>query len=257
MISRRSLAVSRISGRLLLSDPAPMIVTIAMPLILAPFLVPAARAQLQLAGYAAAGGGDQVIPGLAVLFAFLSTQLVGTLFFREHAWGTWDRLRASPASTADIVVGKVAPLYLAQLAQFGVLLTVGALLFGFRPDGSVAALAVVAAVFAAMLVAYAVMLVALCPTMDMALVLGNLGGMVMAGLGGALAPVSSLPQWAQAVAHVSPAYWALNAMRSITLDHAGLPGVAGSVGILLLFGVGFGVVAAWRFRPAAVKIGTT
>ncbi len=257
MISRRSLAVGRLSGRLLLSDPAPMIVTVAMPLILAPFLVPAARAQLQLAGYRAAGGGDQVIPGLAVLFAFLSTQLVGTLFFREHAWGTWDRLRASPASTADIVLGKVAPLYLAQLLQLAVLLAAGWLLFGFRPDGSVAALVLVGALFVAMVVAYAVMLVALCPTMDLALVLGNLGGMVMAGLGGALAPVSSLPQWAQAVAHLSPAYWALDAMRSITLDHARLPDVAGSLGVLLLFTAGFAAVAAWRFRPSAVKIGTT
>jgi ABC-2 type transport system permease protein len=257
VISRRSLAVSRLSTQLLLSDPAPMIVTIAMPLILAPFLVPAAKAQLQLAGYPAATGADQIIPGLAVLFAFLSTQLVGTLFFREHAWGTWDRLRASAAGTADIVLGKVAPLYLAQLVQVTVLLTAGWLLFGYRPDGSVLALAAVCATFCAMLVAYAVMLVAVCPTMDMALVLGNLGGMVMAGLGGALAPVSSLPQWAQAVAHVSPAYWALNAMRAITLDHAGLAGAARSLGILALFAAAFAAVAAWRFRPSAVKIGTT
>ncbi|MGA3184221.1 MAG: ABC transporter permease [Candidatus Dormibacteria bacterium] len=257
MISRRSLVLARLSGRLLLSDPAPMIITIAMPLILAPFLVPAARAQLQLAGYPRASGADQIIPGLAVLFAFLSTQLVGTLFFREHAWGTWDRLRASPATTADIVLGKVAPLYVAQLAQLGVLLAAGWLLFGYRPDGSMEALAAVAVVFTAMLVAYAVMLVAICPTMDMALVLGNLGGMVMAGLGGALAPVSSLPQWAQVVAHLSPAYWALIAMRSITLDHAGLVNVAGSLAMLLLFGAAFSAVAAWRFRPATAKIGTT
>jgi len=79
----------------------------------------------------------------------------------------------------------------------------------------------------------------------------------MAGLGGALAPVSSLPQWAQVVAHLSPAYWALIAMRSITLDHAGLVNVAGSLAMLLLFGAAFSAVAAWRFRPATAKIGTT
>jgi ABC-2 type transport system permease protein len=257
VISRRSLVVARISSQLLLTDPASTIVMVAMPLIMAPFLAPAAKAQLQLAGYPAASGSDQIIPGLAVLFAFLSTQLVGTLFFREHAWGTWNRLRASPASTADIVLGKVAPLYVSQLLQFGVLFTAGWLLFGYRPNGSVLALALVVATFAAMLVAFGVMLVALFSTMDMALVLGGLGGMVMAGLGGALAPVSSLPPWAQDVAHFSPAYWALNAMRSITLDHAGLVGVAGSIGVLLLFGAAFSAVAAWRFRPAAVKIGTT
>jgi ABC-2 type transport system permease protein len=228
--------VARISRQLLLTDPASTIMMVVMPLILAPFLAPAAKAQLQLAGYPAASGGDQIIPGLAVLFAFLSTQLVGTLFFREHAWGTWNRLRASPASTADIVLGKVAPLYVAQLLELGVLLSAGWLLFGYRPNGSVLALALVVATFAAMLVAFGVMLVALFSSM---------------------APVSSLPSWAQVAAHFSPAYWALNAMRSITLDQAGLVDVAGSIGVLLLFGVGFSAVVAWRFRPAAVKIGTT
>ncbi len=257
MISRRSLAIARTSTQLLLSDPAPMMVTIAMPLLLAPFLVPAAKAQLQLAGYAAANGSEQILPGVAVLFAFLSAQLVGTLFFREHAWGTWDRLRASPATGADIVLGKVAPLYLVQLVQLCALLSAGRLLFGYRPNGSVLALAAVVATFAAMLVAFGVMLVAVFSTMDLALVLGNLGGMVMAGLGGALAPVSSLPQWAQTLAHGSPAYWAMDAIRAITLDHAGLADVARPLTVLLLFGAGFSAVAAWRYRPATVKVGTT
>jgi len=174
VISRRSLVVARISRQLLLTDPASTIMMVVMPLILAPFLAPAAKAQLQLAGYPAASGGDQIIPGLAVLFAFLSTQLVGTLFFREHAWGTWNRLRASPASTADIVLGKVAPLYVAQLLELGVLLSAGWLLFGYRPNGSCSPWP-----WWSPPLRHArgirVMLVALFSSMDMALVLGGLG----------------------------------------------------------------------------------
>ncbi len=257
MISRRSLAVARTSTWLLLRDPAPVVVTIAMPLLLAPFLVPAARAQLHLAGYTHANGSEQVVPGVAVMFAFMSSQLVGTLFFREHAWGTWDRLRASPASTLDIVLGKVAPLFAVQLAQAFLLLWLGGLLFGYHPNGSPVALVTVVTALAAMLVAFGVMLVALFSTMDMALVLGNLGGLVMAGLGGALTPVSSLPGWARTIAHGTPAYWALDALRAITLDHGGLGDVAEALGVLGLFTLLFGAVAAWRFRPALPKVGTT
>lgn len=257
MLSLRSTAVASTGVRLLLRDPAPMLVTLVMPVVLAAFLVPGAKAQLRLAGYAGANGSEQVIPGVAVLFAFLGTQLVGTLFFREHAWGTWDRLRASSATTLDILVGKSAPLFVVQLAQFALLLTAGRLLFGYHPTGSLVALAVVATSFVAMLVAFGVMLVALFSTMDLALVLGNLGGMVMAGLGGALAPVSTLPHWAQAVAHLTPAYWALDALHAITLDHAGLPEVMTAVLVILGFAVTFTAVALWRFQPAAVKVGTT
>jgi ABC-2 type transport system permease protein len=93
--------------------------------------------------------------------------------------------------------------------------------------------------------------------MDQALVVGNLGGMMMAGLGGALAPASSLPGWAQAAAHATPAYWALGALHDITLAGAGLPDVAGPLAVLVGFTGLFAVVTAWRFRATDAKVGTT
>jgi ABC-2 type transport system permease protein len=257
MLSPRSLAVARTGGRLLLSDPAPMLVTIVMPLLLAAFLQPATRAQLRLAGFAHANGSEQLVPGLAVMFAFLSTALVGTLFFREHAWGTWQRLRASSASTLDIVVGKVIPLYACLLAQMAVLFVAGHFLFGYRPNGSIVALALVIAVLVATLVAFGVLLVAVFSTMDQALVVGNLGGMVMAGIGGALAPASSLPGWAQAAAHATPAYWALRALHDVTLGGAGVADVLRPVLIMAGFAAGFATVAALRLRASDTKVGTT
>jgi len=257
MLSLRSLAVARTGARLLLSDPAPIIVTITMPLVLAAFLMPSTRALLRAEGFATANGSEQLIPGLGVLFAFLGTQLVGTLFFREHAWGTWNRLRASSLSTADIVVGKVAPLFVCQLVQLAVLFLAGWALYGYRPTGSVLALAAVLTAFVGMLVTFGVMLVSLFATMDQALVIGNLGGMVMAGLGGALAPASALPAWAQAAAHVTPAYWALAALRDITLDAAGLRDVLPALAVLVGFTVAFGLVTAVRFRASDAKVGTT
>jgi len=253
----RSIAIARTGARLLASDPAPIVVTVIMPLLLVGFLMPSSGALLRTSGYAGANGSEQLIPGLGVMFAFLSTSLVGTLFFREHAWGTWTRLRASPASTIDIVVGKVSPLFACQLLQLGVLFVAGWLLFGYRPTGSVMALVAVLVVFVAMLVAFGVMLVSLFATMDQALVIGNLGGMLMAGLGGALTPTSALPFWAQSLAHATPAYWALRALRDITLNGAGIRAVAVPLLALAGFSAGFAAVAGWRFRAGHVKIGTT
>lgn len=253
----RSLTIARTGLKLLLADPAPMLVTVVMPLLFTAFLLPSARAQLRLAGVADATGAEQLVPGMAVLFAFLSVQLVCTLFFREHAWGTWDRLRASSASTMDIMVGKVLPLYGCQVIQLGVLFGAGRLLFGYRPAGPVLALAVVGMVFVAVLVAFGVMLVAVFPTMDQAMVVGSLGGMLMAGVGGAFVPASSLPGWTQAVAHLTPAYWALDALRSVTVDGAGLSELGRPLGVLAAFGAALAGVAALRFRAADAKIGTT
>jgi ABC-2 type transport system permease protein len=253
----RSLTIARTGFKLLLADPAPILITVIMPLLFSAFLLPSARAQLRLAGVTDATGAEQLVPGMAVLFAFLSIQLVGTLFFREHAWGTWDRLRASPASTMDIVIGKVLPLYVCQVAQMAVLFLAGRVLFGYRPAGPVLALAVVTAVFVAVLVAFGVTLVAVFPTMDQAMVVGSLGGMLMAGLGGAFVPAASLPGWAQAAAHLTPAYWAIEALRSVTVDGAGLSDLGRPLAVLAAFGVGLAGLAALRFRASDTKIGTT
>jgi ABC-2 type transport system permease protein len=257
MLSGRSLVIARGGARILLSDPAPFVLTILMPILLTAFLAPASKAQLNQAGYSGANGAQQLIPGLGILFALLGTALVCTLFFREHAWGTWDRLRASSASTLDIVIGKLAPLYVIQLGQLAVLFVAGALIFGYRANGSFIALIVVLAVFVAMVSLYGVMLVAVFKTMDQALVVGNLGGMLMGGVGGALAPTNSLPHWLQGIAHVSPAYWAVQAVHKVTLDHGNLRDVGGPLLVMALFGLGFALVAGARFRPSDAKVGTT
>ncbi len=257
MRTSRKWAIAQTSIRILAKDPAPIIVMIAMPLILAAFLKPAMAAQLQAQGFEGASGAEQVIPGLAVMFAFLSTQVVTMLFYREHYWGTWERLRAAGASGSDIMVGKAAPLFFVLFAQVVVVFAAGYLLFGFRINGSFAALAVLVAGLVAAVLSYAVVCVAVFPTLDQAMVVGNLGGMLMAGIGGALAPAATMPGWAQAIAHFTPTYWGLRGVQDVTLGHAGLGDVGGPLAGLALFTVACAVAAAVRFKPTEAKIGTT
>jgi len=228
-----------------------------MPLLLTAFLIPGARAELHAEGFPRASGAEQVVPGMAVMFAFLSVQLVCMLFYREHAWATWDRLRTSAASTAELVVGKVVPLYVCLLAQMAVLFIAGVAIFGYQLGGSWLALSAIVAVFVATLVLFGTMLVAVFKSLDQAMVLGNLGGMVMAGLGGAIAPVSSLPGWARLLAHMTPPYWCLQAMRDVTLKQAGLADVLGDLAVLAGFAAAFAAVVAARFRLTDSKVGTT
>lgn len=252
-----SMSIARTTWRLQLRDPGSSVIMTLLPLILVPLLNPSAKAQLILSGYPNASGAEQTVPGLAILCAFLSVEQVTTLFFREHAWGTWDRLRASAASTADIVTGKVVVRFLIQLAQTAIVFAVGALIFGYRPNGSVLAIGIVVIVFTAMLVAFGVMLVALFRTMDQADTVGMLVGMLLAGLGGALAPVASFPGWVQSLAHVSPAFWVLDALRRLTLDSAHLTDVMPAIIGTLAFTAGFALIAAVSFRSNAMKVGTT
>jgi len=251
----RSAAVARTNLLLQLRDPASHLLMVLIPLVLIPFLLPTARAQLQLEGFPHATGAEQVVPGFGILFAFLSVQQVITGFFDEHVWGTWDRLRASAASTLDILVGKVSVAFAIQLAQLLAVLGLGSLLYGFRPTGSVLALLLVVVLFSAVLCCFGVMIVALASSRDLALTVANLVGMLMAGVGGALGSTTGFPAWALTLAHLSPAYWAMQAVVRISLENAGVVQVLPALAALSAFGAVFLAIAVLRFRVEDSKTG--
>lgn len=247
MSPRRFLAVARLNVLLQLRDPGVLVLMTLIPLVLIPFMIPSCRSMLAEEGYVGATGAEQAVPGMAVLFSFLSVQTVVQSFFREHGWGTWDRLRVSAASGADVVLGKVAVAYLAQAVQLLVVLALGSALFGYRPNGSAAAVVAVALLFAAALAAFGVALALWVPSEGTALSLANLVGMLAAGLGGALCTVASFPEWAQPLARLSPAYWALDAVRAASLDGAGLADVAPQLVALGAFVAVFAAASVVRF----------
>lgn len=250
-----SFAIARLNLLLQMRDLVSHLLMIAIPLLLTPFLIPGARAQLHAAGYLMATGAEQVVPGFAVLFAFLSTQLVITLFFREYSWGTWNRLRASAARTTDILAGKASVALLIQLTQLSAVIALGMVLFHYRPNGSLIALALVLVTFSVALACMGMLIVSLVDSLDLALSIAVLVGMLMACLGGAIAPVSGFPDWARTAAHISPAYWALEAVERIGLAGATVVDVWPSVAAIALFAIACAVVGTMCFRLNSVKTG--
>jgi ABC-2 type transport system permease protein len=235
------------------TDPTPLIVLTAMPLMLMAFIKPAVRAEVAGDyGGAALGvpvnGAEQAVPGMAVMFSFFLVTNVGYTVFREHGWQTWDRLRVSVLRPAELVAGRVATMLLVALAQLAVLFGVGGLLYGLRVRGSYLGLAAVAAALALCMVCFGLALVALCRTMMQVNAVANLSALLFAGLGGALTPVSALPAWARPVAPASPSFWAMRGFRAVLLDGAGPAGVLVPVAVLLGFSGLLVTVGAMFFR---------
>ena len=240
--------------RTLRHDPGPVIVLVAMPLVAIAFITPLYQAVLSAEGFRGATGAEQSVPGMAAMFGFFLAGFIGFAFFREHGYGTWSRLRASPASGLQIVAGKLAvPLGLA-LVQQALLFGAGALVFGLHVRGAVVALALMAAAFSLCLVTYGVALVSICRTINQLNMFDNLGAMVFAALGGALLPVAALPAWARPVAPVTPTYWAMRGFRAVILEAGGVEAVALPVVVLLAFAGLFIAVSLLRFRFDDAKI---
>src|SRR5882672_7765461 len=197
MSRRRIVAIVGHETRLLARDPLPIMVLVVFPLILMAFLKPTFGLALAASGHAGANGAEQVVPGQAVANAFYIVGMTSFAFFAEYGWNTWDRLRASNATSPEVIIGKALPLLAVSATQFLVIFVIGVPLFHLHSRGPLAALVPLIAAFATCLVMLGVMITALCRTIQQVNALA-MGGLVLFGaLGGALVPLQVLPAWAR------------------------------------------------------------
>lgn len=250
---RRSAAIAKNELRLMLRSPGTLLTLIAMPLLMMAFFKPLFRATLRSEGFGAANGAEQAVPGLSVLFALFLITFVAFSFFREHGWGTWQRLLASPASPGEIMAGKVIVPALLAIGQQAVLFASSSLLLGLHISGSVIALFAVIVAFTICLLSFGLVCSAYIRDAEQLNTIGNLGAILIGGLGGALAPVAVLPAWARIVAPGAPSYWAIRGYRDVVLGGAGPTDVLLPVGILLAFAVVLTPLALRRFRFDEIK----
>lgn len=250
----RTATLFRQNMELLLRDPAPIVLTTAMPLVLIAFLKGTGRAVLQQAGITGVNGTEVIVPGQVVMWAFFGVAFLATSFFAEHRWGTWDRLRASAARPIEVLLGKLLPSTLLVLVQMAVLFAIGVAVFGMDVRGSWTGLGLMVVVSTAFMTTLAMLLVATLRTANQVMAVVNLSAMVLAGIGGAFAPVEALPGWAQHVAPASPAYWMIDGFRGVVLEGASLGATLRPAAVVVAMSLGLAIVALWRFRFTDEKV---
>lgn len=251
---RASWAIARHDLRIMRTDPSTVVFLVIMPLGMVALMRELFAGALRSQGVSGATGAEFAVPGMAVSFAAFGVGYAGFAFFREHGWGTWERLRATPATPLTILVGKVLPAVLVTTAQIGLLLVLGGPLFGLEVTGSWWAAAVLVVALAACLNAFGLAVTAVARTSQQLNALGSLGGMVMAMLGGSMVPYEVMPGWAQTVAPAMPTYWGMQGLWDVILEGAGPGDVVVPVLAMLAFGAGFTVLAAARFRFEETKV---
>jgi ABC-2 type transport system permease protein len=245
---QRAVAIARNDFGMLMQESVSLTVMVIMPLAVMAFVKPTYAVVLRDQGYHFANGSEQAVPGISLMFVFFMVTYGGLAFFREYVWSTWDRIRSLPVRRGEVIIGKMVPTYCFVGLQQGFLYVAGYWIFGLRVRGSVLAVIGVDWAFATWLMAFIMVVVAYCKTFHQVLTVSNLGGVVFAGIGGALTPIASLPHWAQKIAPFTPDYWAMRGFNHGILD-AHTPGGAWlPVCVLLAATLACTALAAWRFR---------
>jgi ABC-2 type transport system permease protein len=230
-------AIARHNKTIRLRDPGQMIAYIVMPMILMLVLKP-------LYVKAVHGGATQVVTGLLVMFSVFAIAVAGNSILVERNWQTWDRLRQSRATAAEMLVGKTIPIFIVMSFQQALLFVYGCFVIGLPIPHDLGYVALAIAVWAFCLLAIGAALATVARSSGELGVISDVGALVLSSMGGALVPLILLPGWAQAAAHGSPGYYALLMMKAAVRGDAS--GVLIPAAVLAGLGLVAGTFAVHR-----------
>jgi ABC-2 type transport system permease protein len=196
------------------------------------------------------------VPGICVLFVFLSSTSVARSLFDERKSGTLRRLMSAPLSRATVLAGKMVPVFLLTLIQIVVIFAVGATLlpllgWGRLPMGeNPFALVVTSILIALCSTCLGVMISTLARTEGQVSGISNALLWVAGFLGGAIFPAVFLQQipFMNIVMKLVPQSWAITAYYDVLTRGKGLVDMWPNLLVILGFSVVFFAIGVRRFK---------
>jgi len=192
---------------------------------------------------------DSFVPGIMAFAVTLFTTLLTLLaFVNERVSGTLDRLRVTPVTEAEIVLGYELAFGIIATVQGILLLSVAILVYHVLVLGPVvlAGLLIVLAAIDAQ--AIGILISAAAQREGQAVQMIPFIVLPVFLLAGIFVPIQTLPAWLQPVSYVLPPTWAIEGLRDIMLRGWGLEHVWLHVAVLAGFALVFTTLAILGLR---------
>ena len=190
-----------------------------------------------------------IVPGLlGVILQMTMVMMTSMALTREVERGTMENLLAMPASPVEIMLGKVVPYLIVGAVQVVVVLVAAHLLFQIPFVGSMTLLlsGIFVFVFALVLLGYTISTVATTQMQAMQLTFFYFLPSLL--LSGFMFPFRGMPVWAQYIGELFPLTHFLRVVRAVMLKGADMQAVSTPFSALILFTLGFALIALPRFR---------
>jgi ribosome-dependent ATPase len=189
-------------------------------------------------------------PGLIMIFVVMFSAMLAALgVVREREIGSISNFYASPASVAEFLLGKQAPYVLVGLVGFLALMATAGLVFGVTVKGSVAALALGAALYIFAATALGMLISVFVRTQVAAIISTAIITTVPAiNFSGYLYPTSGLDSTGRLIGMGFPSLWFQNIGLGTITKARDLGAFHLEFLVLLAFGFGYLVVASLLLR---------
>jgi len=197
---------------------------------------------------------QQGVPAWALFGMFFIVIPIAASQIRDRETGIFRRLLSFPVPRSSLLVGKLLAYLLINIVQFLLMFEAGTRLLPLITRSPMpiqfhaASLAAVTLAAAAAATSYGLMISSLARTAEQSSAFGSLSVVILAVLGGVMVPMFVMPPFMQAIAHVSPIYWGIEAYQDVILRQAAFSVVAVKIGVLLAFAATFSLISILRFR---------
>jgi ribosome-dependent ATPase len=184
------------------------------------------------------------------VLTFLTTLITAVSIVNERVSGTFEQLRVTPATAAEIVLGKILPLGAVFAFDVALMVVTAGVVLGVWPAGNLLFFFVVSAFYVLVSLAMGLYLSATSATAAAAVQKTVLSSVPLIFLGGFAFPVRNMPLFFRIASEMLPAAHYIRISRAIYLRGEGPLPLLPEVLLLFLFGT---VLMAIAFRAVAAR----
>jgi len=192
---------------------------------------------------------DFFVPGImAFAITLFTTMLTLLTFVGERVTGTFDRLRVTPATETEIVVGYEIAFGVIAAIQGALILTVALLVYNIMVVGSIALAMLFVILVAIDAQAIGILISSAAQRESQAVQFLPFIIFPIFLLSGIFVAVKSLPLWLQPFSNFLPPTWGIEALRDVMLRGWGLEHLWSHVLVLVGFAVFFTLLAIFSLK---------
>ena len=198
-------------------------------------------------------------PGLVTAWYFVPGLLAGIVMItsvlasasesvREKDEGTLEQLLMTPASSLEVLLAKIGPMFVLFLATMLVSLGLSRAIFGLPFRGDFLLFVLACSLFLVGTIAIGILIATFASTKQQAVLVSIFVAIPLMMLSGAFAPIESMPPLWQTLSQVNPLRHAILILRDVILKGAGIEVVWPDVLVLAAFAALTIAVCAARYR---------
>lgn len=190
-----------------------------------------------------------IVTGVLGLLLILNSSIVSSAaMVREREAGTIEQLLMSPATTTEIIIAKITPLFLLLSLMMIAAITVIKVVFGVPFHGSLPLLLVAGCLCILSGISIGTVIATFSKSAQQAQLTSFFVNPPLSSLSGALNPVEAMPKWLQPLTIFNPVHHFAAIVRGTMLKGGGFMDVWPNFLGLLLFTVALVSLSIWRFR---------